>query len=474
MRPNLKDVLRTLGALPFLAILSMLGRNEYLFVPTVGKAGACAVIAAGLAWRIWKKDRAYTPFWLLVFLSVYNVPMSFGGYAYTGLWMFPISAACFAAGFVAWRKAHIVRRAGLGILIASLLGIFLLHFYRNLDFDETLGRCERDNRKIDPAVKIFDRNKHPYDFVVIDACSHAQEIPPYHPEPICKLRGYAPYGLEHKVRVFDMGSDKLTGEIKLPGEGQVQRVKPGWFNGYLFAPVWGRWGMNEEVLLLDRWDDIVTKTIPIGHCRNLCAVAIDEIGERLYGLCEVSHTLVSVHLDYPHLNPRQEKYVVLPGRDAYDLAFDKERHRIFTSDFFSPTVTVVNADTLAIEKEIRLSWMSAGLLLHKDHLYVTQPLESEIVEVDAETLTVTRRFEAGYGARDLDIDEARGVLFSGNYLAGTLDAIRLADGKKIKEAYAGILLRGIHADTKTDRLYLATGCGVKYIQLGEWLGESQK
>jgi hypothetical protein len=461
MLPGLSDLLRTIAALPLIGLLYTLGSNEYFAIPVFEQTGCIAVVAAGLAWRIAKKERAHTAFWLTVFLCLYSFPLTAGGYVFTGVWTFPIAGLCLALAFGLWRKAHVARRIGLGIVLAALLGVFFVHYFRNLDFDETFGRCRKEEARLDPLARILDRAKHPYDFAV-------WKMPvgsPQSGEEITEKKEIliATYGWNRKIRRFEIDSGRLVDEIALPSDGQVQRlaVDPG--SDTLFGPQWGRWGQNESVLALNLPTGKQTQ-IPVSSCRNICEIAIEENSDRLYALCEVSHTLVSIDMR----DHSMQSAVLLPGRDAYDMALDPVRKRIVTTDFFSPYVTVVNSETMKVEKKIRAGWITSGIVFFEDHFYVAAPFYSKALEIDARTLLIDRVFKAGYGGRALEIDPTRKILFIGSYLDGKITAVDLQSGKTLKTAYAGMLMRGIKVFN--DRLFLATGCGIKTIDLTAWLG----
>ncbi|MBZ0272843.1 YncE family protein [bacterium] len=456
----MRDFGRTLAAAPLVFVFYGLAQNEYLFVPAAAKAGALAVIAAGIAWRVIRRERAHTPFWLAAFLAAYDLPMWLGGYSFLGLVaVFPMAVAAVLA-FFAWRNAHFARRAGLAVILVAAVGLFFLQFYREIAFDESLDRCAREAASLDPAVRVFDEARHPYDF--------AFAAVPGDDESGARRLIAAAYGMEEIVRWFtDDSPPALAATTRIDAEGEVQRLTPNDAGDAFFAPPWGRRGDDEAILVLDANDRTVTRTIPVPICRNVFETLLDPATGRLFALCEVSHTLVA-------LDPARGGFVGsvdVPGRDAYDLAFDVARRRILVTDYWSPNVVVVDADRLTVTHEVRVGWSSFGAIWHADRFYVARPLASEVVEIDADRLVVTRRFDAGYGVRDLAVDAARGVLYAGNYFDGTVDAIRLATGERIKRAAAGMLVRGVEYDPRADRLLVAAGCGAREIDLAEWLRE---
>ncbi len=207
--------------------------------------------------------------------------------------------------------------------------------------------------------------------------------------------------------------------------------------------------------------------LPVPDCRNMIDVESDPVTDDIYALCEVSHTLVKIDAK----RNKETQSVKLPGLDVYDFAFDPKRRKFLVTDYLTTNATVVDPDAMKVVRKIRVGWVSTGVKYFDDKFYVALPLVSQVVEVDADTYEVTRKLDVGYGVRDIEIDKNRRILFSGNYLSGSVDAVDLNTGKRLKRAKAGGLIRGVEYHAKTDRLYIASGCGVKFIPVGKWLNE---
>ena len=420
-----KDILRTLAGAPLILFLYAMAQNEYLFTPLVLAAGLVLVAGTGVAWRFFKKQRAHTAFWLIVFLCLYNAPMVIGGYVFIGGWILFFAPFSFAAGFWAIHRRHIVLRLGMAVIFASFFGILSLHFHRNLDFDHTLKRCERQEAKLDPLVEVVDRTKHPYDFGIVSGQSSDEYL-------------IAAYGLDDRLRVYAGSTGEFVEEIRLPREGEVQRLLPAPGFAGLYAVPWGRRGLSEEIYRVDVDKGEVVGALRIAgepglredaglkddKCRNVFEAVVD--GDAMFVLCEVSHSLVKVDLH----GKRAKQYLKLPGRDAYDMVFDPVKRRIFTTDYWSPDVVVIDADDFKVESLVHAGWSTFGVVLHERALFVARPLACEVVEIDADTLKIVSRIDVGYGVRDLEVDAGRQVLFAGNYFDGTVDAIDAKTGAK--------------------------------------------
>ncbi len=474
MCPTLSDLKRTVAALPLILFLFAIAQNEYLFVPIVCAVGIACVAVLGISFRIIRRTGAHTPFWIIVFLCVYNAPMVLGGYTYLGAWLFLLAPILFAVGFWSIRKSHMALRIATGVVAVSIFGIFSLHFHRNLDFDHTLRRCEREQKKLSPVVELVDAQKHPYDFTIVDGVGKSPEAS----DGAGREKLVAAYGLDDRLRVFDGLTGALEKEIRFPREGAVQRLIATPDDSFVYAPPWGRRGRREEIYRIDvkKWE--IIDTVPVNYlatskndpdnevngCRNVFEVILD--GNIIYALCEVSHSLVKISA----LNHQIIGELKLPGRDAYDMVFDPVQRRIISTDFWSPNLVVIDVDRFSIDRTLRVGWSSFGIALHERKLFVARPLAREVVEIDADTLEIVRRIEVGYGVRDLEIDKRRGLLFAGNYYDGTVDAVDVQNGERVARLFVGSLLRGISLCVDGRFLYCATGCGVKRVEIDNWLG----
>jgi hypothetical protein len=475
MCPTLSDLKRTVAALPLILLLFALAQNEYLFVPIVCAVGIAFVAAFGISFRIIRRTRSHTPFWIIVFLCVYNAPMVLGGYTYLGAWLFLLAPIIFAVGFWSIRKSHPALRIATGVVAVSIFGIFSLHFHRNLDFDQTLRRCEREKKTLNPVVELVDAQKHPYDFTIVGEFGKSAE--PF--DDAGREKIVAAYGLGDRLRVFDGLTGALEKEIRLPREGEVQRLVPEPGGSFVYAPPWGRRGRREEIFRIDVKNGKVIDAVPVNYlpasnddgqskevngCRNVFEVVLD--GNIIYALCEVSHSLVKINA----WNHQIIGELKLPGLDAYDMVFDPVKRRIISTDYWSPNLVVIDADRFSIDRTLRIGWSSFGIVLHERKLFVARPLAREVVEIDADTLKIVRRIEVGYGVRDLEIDKRRGLLFAGNYYDGTVDAVDVQNGERVARLFVGSLLRGISLCVDGRFLYCATGCGVKRVEIDNWLG----
>ncbi|MCL4236166.1 MAG: hypothetical protein KJ042_16805, partial [Deltaproteobacteria bacterium] len=338
MWPRFREIVLAVAAAPLLLLLWGLGHNEYLFGPGYVDLVAGAVIAAGIVWRIRFKTTAHTVLWLFVALCLYNAAISIGGFVFRP-WLSVVAVLLSGVlSFVLWRKKHWTIRVGWTVVLASFVGFFLLHYFREIDFDERFGRCRAEEAMLDPAVRVIDRVKHPYDYIL------------YEPPPLDDLDGGAtrPWvvgavGVDtFTLRWFDPDAVAFSHLTPLSGWQKVQRLALSADGRLIYGAPWGNRGKREFVLAVDPRDPKDVSKIPVDNCRNVYELMADPATGRLWVLCETSHNLVA-------LDGRSYEQVAaadLPGLDAYDIALDPHRRRLFVTDYWSPSVTVLDAATV--------------------------------------------------------------------------------------------------------------------------------
>lgn len=429
--------------------------SEYLFpawIPSIG-CGVVAVIC--LLYTLITGNRSTIHFWFFTWLAVMDISYSLGGYLFIRYWAIPIILLSFIVGYIIYRKKLLIKRIALGYILVTVAVMLVPRIY-NID-----RSCKDEPKRLDPVVHYFDNTRDPYDFALVKIPDELRSA--HHTLPSRLL--LSTHGTTEAVRWFDAKTSRFLAKTPFKEYGTVQRLTPSKNPGIVIGSPWGtRANETQHILFFDATSFSISGKIPVEGCVHLFEVVEDPAKDVYYALCETSHTLVRIEK-----GGEKQTVVKLPGRDAYDMVFDPVRRRIITTDWWSPNITLVNADTMTVEKTVPIGWSSFGILIHRDKIYVARPLANEVVEMDGETLQILRRLDAGYGVRDIEVDGQRDILFAGNYFDGTVDAFDLVSGKRIRRAYVGKLMRGLIIDTVRDRLYLGTGCGIKFIFLFEWL-----
>ncbi|NLH50135.1 MAG: hypothetical protein GX444_16270 [Myxococcales bacterium] len=446
-RPSrLVTVLGALLGLLLVGIQWVLAVNLYLF-PEWGRYLALGVaVLVALIYRIRRPRAGHEITFLLFFLSLYNVHMALGGYAYWGWWALPAFAALAGAVYLVFRRRDRLWRALNGLNAALFLGVILLLVLRTYSFLDRQERCRSDAARLPAAVRpVAGLPLHPYDFGG---------------KPADRQLGVA-CGQNEKFFLLD--KEALAGrETALLTRG-IQRVTPHPAHLWLALPLWEQHDPDGRVYFVDaetgqKIDETVAEASVPG-CRNL--LEVEFLGDKMYSLCEVTHSLHESDAEPPFTLRRSLK---LPSLDAYDLAVDPARRVAYVTDWAAPWVMEVDLDRFTVARKKWVGFSSYGIALGPDGLlYIAQMFHRRVQVLDPRTLNIVRTIAAGYGPRDLDFDPGRRLLLIGNYYHGTLDVVSLADGRRLQRLFVGELFRGLYFDQPRDRLFVAVGCGVRTI-----------
>ena len=431
-------------AVPIGLLWFALGRNEYVFAPW---GRYVALGAALLVWAVIRfvvKRPAHLFSWLLTVLALYSWHMAAAGYLYVLVWSPLIALALAGLVYGGFRRRDRLWRLLNALQLVLLAGLVLFMMNNQYYFLDEDQRCAREAARLPAAVhSIGNTPRHCYD---LGAAPNAQQV------GVACGRAANAYLLRLPDLQLLRGAEIQTG---------VQRVTPHPTLPLLALPAWAHWGQDESVYLIDSRSGAVERRVPVPGCRN--AFEVEFLGDRMFVLCEVSHSLHELAALPPYETKRT---LTLPGMDSYDLAIHPGTQRAYVSDWLSPYLTEVDLTTLKPLRREWIGWVSFGLAFGPDGLlYVAQPLQRRVQAIDINRLSVVRTIPAGYGPRDLDFDARRGLLLVGNYFDGTLDFLRLSDGVRVRRVFVGDLLRGLWGDQAGDRLLVAVGCGLRVVDL---------
>ena len=116
----------------------------------------------------------------------------------------------------------------------------------------------------------------------------------------------------------------------------IQRVTPHPNEPLLAMPAWGHWGVEETIYLVDEETGMVRDRVLVPGCRN--AFEVEFVADRMYVLCESSHSLHELAIDSPY---RELHSLELPGMDSYDMAVDRKKKLAYVTDWLSPYLVEV-------------------------------------------------------------------------------------------------------------------------------------
>ena len=98
-------------------------------------------------------------------------------------------------------------------------------------------------------------------------------------------------------------------------------------------------------------------------------------------------------------------------------------------------------------------------------LLVGLDMSQNILMLDADTLKVIKTYPAGFTTRDIAVDEDAGIMAIGNFITGTVNLIRLSDGRLLKTWQVGRGVRSVHIDARNSAVYAASLCGAVEMKL---------
>ncbi|MFA6448580.1 MAG: hypothetical protein WCX65_03845 [bacterium] len=130
-------------------------------------------------------------------------------------------------------------------------------------------------------------------------------------------------------------------------------------------------------------------------------------------------------------------------------------------------IAELNLDTLAVTRtrEFDSHPNVVRVIDGGKYLLVGLDMSQKILMLDADTLKTVRTYPAGFSVRDIAVDEKAGLMVAGNFLTGTVNLVRLRDGKLLKTWLVGRGVRSVHIDTRNNAAYAATLCGAVEMKL---------
>jgi hypothetical protein len=440
--PPWTDLGGSLLGLVCVCLLVTLGlHNEYLF-PTWGTWVALIVgLAGALLLRLFRRRPGCEVLFVLLVMNLYSVVFWTGGYSYLGWLAVPVFLCLAITPYLVFRRRERLWRLLFALNLAMVFGTAMLETCRSYAAVNADKKCRAEEEIVPSFVHSVPGPRHPYDF---DGVSNERYLG-------------AAFGQTRQFYLLDADQMQLRPAARVPRG--VQRVVAHPQLPLYVLPPWSKMGNDERIEFVDRSTGQLVARTSVTGCRNLFTVAF--WNDRMFALCEVSHTLHEFSARPPF---EQMRSLSLPGMDAYDLAIDPEHGRALVSDYFSPWLTEVDLGAMAVLRRKWVGPFSFHIAFAPDgRVYIAQMLWRRVLVLDPKSLEVVRKIPAGYGPRDFDFDQNRGLLLIGNYYDGTLDVVGLDDGQRHQRVFVGGLLRGLWFDHARDRLYLAAGCGVRWI-----------
>jgi len=155
------------------------------------------------------------------------------------------------------------------------------------------------------------------------------------------------------------------------------------------------------------------------------------------------------------------------GEQPMDIAVDAEGKRLYTANYVSGNVTVIDAATMTVADTIDTPGKPVGVAVGGSTLYVADRDGKKVYAVNLKTKKTITTFSTGRGASDIAVDSSAGRLFV-SHEDGTIRSYSTTSGRPLANlrAASGTSLA---VDTSEHKLYANTGLGSLYIYGGKTL-----
>lgn len=149
------------------------------------------------------------------------------------------------------------------------------------------------------------------------------------------------------------------------------------------------------------------------------------------------------------------------GEQPMDVAVDAKGKRLYTANYVSGDVTVIDAASMSVVDTIDVPGKPVGVAVSGSTLYVADRAGRRVYAISLKTHKTTDTFATGRGPSDLALDAAAGRLFIAHDEDGTIWSYSLSSGRRLSslEAYSG---GSIAVDTGEHKLYAVNASGVLY------------
>lgn len=149
------------------------------------------------------------------------------------------------------------------------------------------------------------------------------------------------------------------------------------------------------------------------------------------------------------------------GDQPMDVAIDAKGKRLYTANYVSGNVTVIDAASMSVVDTIDVPGKPVGIAVAGNTLYVADRAGKKVYAISLKTHETTATFATGRGPSDLAVDPTVGRLFISHDEDGTIWSYSLSSGRRLSnvEAYSG---GSIAVDTGEHKLYAVNASGVLY------------
>jgi YVTN family beta-propeller protein len=147
------------------------------------------------------------------------------------------------------------------------------------------------------------------------------------------------------------------------------------------------------------------------------------------------------------------------GEQPMDIVVDAAGARLYTANYVSGDVTVIDAQTMAVVDTIGLPGKPSAITISGATLYVADSASRKVYAISLRSHRTTATFATGLGPVDLAIDPKVGRLFIANSESDNIRAYALDSGRRLGTISASGVA-SIAVDTAEHKLYSVASVGV--------------
>jgi len=151
-----------------------------------------------------------------------------------------------------------------------------------------------------------------------------------------------------------------------------------------------------------------------------------------------------------------------------ELTFNTSKPLMYFSSFKKPYFAVWDLEQYKITKQVEIESRTDRMTFAEKYneVWLASPLDNGVLRFDADTLEQTGKIKTRLGVRSLTIDTQRNLLLVGNFMNNRLDVIEPDTNQRIASFYLGPWIRTIALDMDNGIAYVSTVRGlfkVNYI-----------
>jgi len=158
-----------------------------------------------------------------------------------------------------------------------------------------------------------------------------------------------------------------------------------------------------------------------------------------------------------------------PDAETNKVEIDRHRRRLYSLGlWFDPYLRAMDLGESGHAEEagrLELGTLNWDMALdpRTGRLFIPKFVSGEVLVIQGEHLKIADTWPAGFGARAVDLDPDRRLLFVGSMHASRVTVFDLDRGDTLLDLRLGGYIKGLHVNRRTHKAYVGCACGVYEI-----------